>query len=70
MSPLDDSTSYRKTATGSIDYAYYDRQARINRSKAFRASLIAFGKIFRRPQLRLSIPAPLIGNGPAASPCS
>lgn len=70
MSPIEDNTSHTTTATGSIDYAYYDKRARMAKSRAFGGFLHALGSIVRKPSMRLSMPAPLLGNGPAASPCS
>ena len=70
MLPLEDNTHYITTATGSIDYAYYDRQARISRSLTFKGFFNALKGIFSRPRLRLSIPAASLGCGPVASPCS
>ena len=70
MSPVKDNTSYIMTAAGGIDYAYYDRQAKMARSLAFGVSLNALKDIFRIPRLRLAMPAATRDCGPLATPCS
>ncbi len=69
MSPVNDNTSYITTTADSIDYAYYDRQARMARSLAFGGSLDALKDIFRIPRLRFAMPVATRGCGPLASPC-
>ncbi len=69
MSPFEDNINYITTATGSIDYAYYENEARTSRAQAFSGIGPAFNGIFRGLRQRLKMPAPLLANGPAASPC-
>ena len=69
MSPVKDSTSYITTESGSIDYAYYDKHARMARSNFLKGSLNALRGAFRKPRLRLATPAAVLGRGPVASPC-
>ncbi len=69
MSPLEDSNSYITTATGGIDFAYYEKRARIERAEAFGDMTYALKGIFSKPRQRLSIAAPALGSEPVASPC-
>ena len=57
MTPVKDNTSYITNATGSIDYTYYDKRARMARSLAFYDLLNALKGIFRMPRISLSMPA-------------
>ncbi len=68
MSPLNDDNISITTPNGSIDYAYYEKQARIERSRAFTAIKPGLGGLLRALQRRLSLPATAPANGLAACP--
>ncbi len=70
MSAQDYSNDYNTTASGGIDFAYYENQARMARSRAFTASLPALPGFIRGLRARFSLPPALPAAGPVASACA
>ncbi len=70
MSPTKDNTTYITTPSGNINYAYYEKQARVERSETFSAITPWLKRQFSGLRQRLSITQPMTINGLAASPCS
>ena len=70
MSPLNDNTQYITIENGGIDYAYYEKQARIKRSEAILAIAPWFKRLSGVLRQRLSLSRPTAPGGLAASPCS